>query len=318
MTDSETRIGLWYALAAHFLWAALQLYWKLLVHVPVSEQLLHRAVWGALLLLVMVLARGRMTQLREALADPGRRWRLACAGALLGLNWLVFLHSIETDRVMHASLGYFLNPIVSVLLGLIVLGERLRRLQWIAVGCAAIGVLVLFWRAGELPWIGLVLAIAFGFYALLRKTTPVDPLTGNMVENGMLAIPCLIAMVWIELGRGSGQLLHGGATTAMLLIAAGPVTAIPMLWFTAAARRLPMFALGIHAIPHPDRALSPGRIRVRRALHARPRARVRGDLGGRGLVRDRPRARATPALTRVSRTKTCLRYIGGRCTPSSR
>jgi chloramphenicol-sensitive protein RarD len=245
MADSETRIGLWYALLAHLAWAALPLYWKLLVHVPVSEQLLHRVVWGALLLLVLVLARGRMPQLREALAVRGRLGRLALAAALLGLNWLVFLYAMHTDRVMQSSLGYFLNPIVSVLLGLIVLGERLRPLQWIAVGCAAVGVFVLFLGAGELPWIALVLALAFGVYALLRKTTPVDPLTGNMVENGMLAIPCVIAMLWLEVGSGGGgHLSTGGAYTAMLLLAAGPITALPMLWFTAAARRLSMFTLG--------------------------------------------------------------------------
>jgi chloramphenicol-sensitive protein RarD len=163
---------------------------------------------------------------------------------VLGVNWFVFLYAVETDRVLHSSLGYFLNPIVSVLLGMLVLGERLRGLQWAAVMCAAIGVAVLFWRAGELPWIGLVLALAFGFYGLLRKTTVVDPLTGNMVENGMLAIPCLLAMAWLELGRGTGQLVGGDSYTAMLLLAAGPITAVPLLWFTAAARRLSMFTLG--------------------------------------------------------------------------
>jgi chloramphenicol-sensitive protein RarD len=244
MTDKQTRIGLWYALWAHLLWGALPLFWKLLAHVPALEQVVHRAFWGAVMLLVLVLARGRMSQLREALGDRRRRRMLALAAAVLGVNWFVFLYAIETDRVLHASLGYFLNPIVSVLLGMLVLGERLRRLQWAAVGCAGLGVLVLFWRAGELPWIGLALALAFGFYGLLRKTTPVDPLTGNTVENGMLAIPCLLAMVWLELGRGAGQHFGGDATTALLLLAAGPVTAVPMLWFTAAARRLSMFTLG--------------------------------------------------------------------------
>lgn len=244
MTDSQTRVGLWYLLAAHVAWAALPLFWKLLVHVPVGEQLLHRAVGGAALLLGLVLVRGRMPQLREALADRGRRRPLAFAAAVLGINWFVFLYAMETDRVMHASLGYFLNPIVTVLLGLLVLGERLRRLQWAAVGGAVLGVFVLFWRAGEVPWIGLVLALAFGVYSLLRKTTPVDPLTGNMVENGMVAIPCLLAMAWLELGRGTGQLTTGDTSTALLLLAAGPVTAVPMLWFTAAARRLSMFTLG--------------------------------------------------------------------------
>lgn len=244
MSDSQTRTGLWYALLAHVAWGGLPLFWKLLAHVPAAEQLLHRVLWGALMLLIMVVARKRMTQLRETLADRRRRRLLALAAAVLGINWFVFLYAVETDRVLHASLGYFLNPIVSVLLGMFVLGERLRRLQWAAVGCAAAGVFVLFWRAGELPWIGLVLAVAFGFYGLLRKTTPVDPLTGNMVENGMLAVPCVLALVWLELGRGTGQLIHGDATTTMLLLAAGPVTAIPMLWFTAAARRLSMFTLG--------------------------------------------------------------------------
>jgi chloramphenicol-sensitive protein RarD len=244
MSDSQTRTGLSYALLVHLVWGALPLFWKLLAHVPAAEQLLHRVVWGALMLLVMVLARKRLPQVREALANRRSRRALAVAAAVLGVNWFVFLYAIETDRVLQASLGYFLNPIVSVLLGMIVLGERLRRLQWAAVACAAAGVFVLFWRAGELPWIGLVLALAFGFYGLLRKTTPVDPLTGNMVENGMLAIPCVLAMVWLELGRGGGQMINGSATTALLLLAAGPVTAVPMLWFTAAARRLSMFALG--------------------------------------------------------------------------
>jgi chloramphenicol-sensitive protein RarD len=244
MPDSQTRTGLWYALLAHVLWGALPLFWKLLAHVPAAEQLLHRVVWGAVLLLGMVLARGRWPQLREALTDRRRRRLLALAAAVLGVNWFVFLYAVETDRVLHSSLGYFLNPIVSVLLGMLVLGERLRGLQWAAVGCAAIGVAVLFWRAGELPWIGLVLALAFGFYGLLRKTTVVDPLTGNMVENGMLAIPCLLAMAWLELGSGTGQLVTGDTYTAMLLLAAGPITAVPLLWFTAAARRLSMFTLG--------------------------------------------------------------------------
>lgn len=244
MADSQVRIGLWYAALAHFMWAGLPLYWKLLVHVPPYEQLLHRAVWGALMLLAMVLLRGRFASLREALADRDRRWRLGCTAAMLGINWLVFLHAIETDRVMHSSLGYFLNPIVSVLLGLIVLGERLRPLQWAAVACAVIGVGVLFWRAGELPWIALVLALGFGVYALLRKTMKVDPLIGNAVETTALAVPCLVGMIWLELGTGAGQLATGSTSTALLLLAAGPATAIPMLWFNAATHRLSMFSLG--------------------------------------------------------------------------
>jgi chloramphenicol-sensitive protein RarD len=245
MPDSrdQTRAGLGYALLAYGLWGALPVYWKLLTHVPAAEQLLHRVLWSAAILLVLVRLRGRWPLLIDALHERRKRRLLIGSAVVLSINWFVFLYAIETDRVLHSSLGYYLNPIVSVVLGMVALGERLRRLQWAAVACASVGVASLFVRAGELPWISLVLAAAFGSYGLLRKLAEVETLPGNTIEAVLPAIPCVLALVWLEL-HGSGQFVRSGPLTTALLLASGPVTALPLLAFTAAARRLPLFALG--------------------------------------------------------------------------
>jgi chloramphenicol-sensitive protein RarD len=243
VSEPNNRTGLWFAFGAYGLWGALPLFWKLLRHVPAGEQLLHRVVWAGVTMAGLLFLRGRLAELRPVLADPGRRRRLALSAVLLGINWFTFLLAIETDRVLHASLGYYLNPIVSVVLGMVVLGERLRRLQWAAVVFAVGGVIVLLWHAGEFPWIGLVLAGAFGCYGLLRKTIEVEPLPGSTIEAGMLGIPCVLAMVWLAFS-GTSHFAGPDLNTTALLLAAGPITAVPLLWFTIAARRLPMFALG--------------------------------------------------------------------------
>lgn len=243
-TRSQTQAGLWLAFAAYGSWGILALFWKALSHVPASEQLLHRTVGAAVVMLALLFVRGRLGELRPVLRDPARRRRLLLSAALLGLNWFVFLYAVGTDRVLHASLGYYLTPIVSVVLGMLVLGERLRRLQWAAVAAALTGVVLMIERAGEFPWIGVVLALAFGFYGLIRKTVDVAPLPGTAFEACVFAIPCAAAIAWLELGSGSGHLVRVGTPTTALLLAAGPVTVVPLLWFTDAARRLPLFALG--------------------------------------------------------------------------
>ncbi|WP_165703908.1 EamA family transporter RarD [Enhygromyxa salina] len=243
VSEPHTRAGYSFALAAYGLWGALPLFWRLLRHVPAGEQLVHRVVWAVVVMLALLFSRGRLGELRPVLADPRRRRRLALSATLLAINWFTFLLAVETDRVLHASLGYYLNPIVSVVLGMVVLGERLRPLQWAAVAAAAVGVIVLLWQAGEFPWIGLVLAAAFGCYGLLRKTIEVEPLPGSTIEAGMLAIPCLVAIAWLGFA-GSGQFAGAGPGTTLLLLAAGPITAAPLLLFTNAARRLPLYALG--------------------------------------------------------------------------
>ena len=239
----DMRAGLWLAFGAYGLWGALVVFWKLLGHVPAIEQVVHRGIWAAVSMVALLLARGQLGRVRELLADRGKRRRLALSASLLGINWFVFLFAVETGRILHSSLGYYLNPIVSVMLGMLVLGERLRRLQWAAVACAIVGVLVLFVRVGEVPWIGLVLAGAFGCYGLARKTANAEALPGTTIEMLLLAIPCALALAWLEVG-GEGHFVGAETSTTLLLLATGPVTALPLLLFTAATRRLPLFAIG--------------------------------------------------------------------------
>jgi chloramphenicol-sensitive protein RarD len=229
---------------AYGTWGLLTLYWKALAEIPAFEQLIWRAVGSAIVLLALLGARQRLHELAPILRDRKRRNTLLLSTTLLVVNWFVFLYAVVTDRVLHASLGYFLNPIVSTVLGLLVLGERLRRLQWTAVAAAIIGVAVLIWRAGEFPWIGLVLAFAFGFYGLVRKTIEVESLPGTAIESMVIAIPCAGAIAWLELGTGTGHFTSAGPWNTALLLLAGLLTAVPQLWFTHAARKLSLFALG--------------------------------------------------------------------------
>ena len=241
--EDDTRAGLWLAFAAYGVWGVLVVFWKALGHVPAIEQVVHRGLWAAVSMVALLLVRGRLGRVRELLRDRDKRRRLALSAGLLGINWFVFLFSVETGRILHSSLGYYLNPIVSVMLGMLVLGERLRRLQWAAVACAIVGVLVLIVRAGELPWIGLVLAATFGRYGLARKTAKAEALPGSTIEMLLLAIPFALGIAWLELG-GAGHFVRVDTSTTLLLLAAGPITAAPLLLFVEATRRLPLFAIG--------------------------------------------------------------------------
>ena len=232
------------ALLAYGSWGLLALYWKQLAHVWAVEQLVHRVVWAAVCLLGLLAARGRLAEIAALLRVRETRRRLCVSAALIAVNWFVFVYAVATDRVLHVSLGYYINPIVSVGLGMIFLGERLRRLQWAALGAALAGIAVLLWWAGELPWIGVSVALAFGFYGLARKTLAVDPLPATAIETLLLSPLCIAGIVWLEFGAQTGQLWRGGLWTTGLLLAAGPATALPILWFGGAARRLPLSAIG--------------------------------------------------------------------------
>lgn len=238
----RTRAGLGLALGAYGLWGVFPLFWRLLAHVPGLEQALQRICWVTVVYLGVAAVAGKLGQVREALTDRPTRRALAGSAALVAVNWFVFIYAVETERVLHASLGYYLNPLVSVLLGLLVLGERLRPAQWVAVGLAAAGVVVMGLRADAFPWISLVLAAAFGLYGLVRKTASAEAIAGSTVE-GLLLLPfCLAGVLWLE-GSGQGHFLFDGRTTVLLLLT-GPVTAVPMLCFAGAARRLPLTTLG--------------------------------------------------------------------------
>jgi chloramphenicol-sensitive protein RarD len=239
--DERAR-GLAYALATYLAWGLLPLYFKALRAVPAVEVLAHRVVWSLLLLAGLVAARGGRSAFREAFR-PRRLPLLAATTALIATNWLLYIWAVQTGRVLEASLGYFVNPLVNVLLGVVFLGEALSRGQRIAVALAAIGVAVLVLRAGTFPWLSLVLAASFGLYGLVRKRAAIDALGGLLVETALLAPP---ALAYLALRAASGAGTFGSALgPSVLLAAAGPITAIPLVGFTFAVHRLRLSTVGL-------------------------------------------------------------------------
>jgi len=235
-----SRAGALFAIAAYGLWGVVPVYWKWLVDVPPLELLAHRVVWSAIFVAMIVVAMRKVTEVRAAFASRRTLAYLCASTLLIAANWGLFIWAMQTKRILQASLGYYVNPLVNVLLGVIILGERLRRPQVIAVALAAVGVAIMAVQRGSLPWISLVLAGTFAAYGLLRKTAPVDALAGLLVETVLLLPIALAYIVW----REPSAIARSSASHLALLACAGPVTALPLLFFTAAARRLPLSTLG--------------------------------------------------------------------------
>jgi len=236
--------GVAYALLAYGIWGFFPLYWKQVGMVPAEQQMAHRVVWSFLLMLVVVCLRRQGRGLLRALAEPHIRWIYLGSALLLGINWLTYLWAVNHDFIVEASLGYFINPLLNVVLGVVFLKERLRPWQWAAVGLAALGVLYLTFIYGSLPWVALVLALAFGSYGLVRKTAPLGPVPGLTLEMGILFIPTLALLIWAEC-QGQGAFLHTGVVPDLYMVGAGVVTSVPLLFFIAAARRIPLSLMGI-------------------------------------------------------------------------
>ena len=237
---SDRRAGLIHGVLAYGLWGGVAAYWKLLAHVGSVELIAHRAVWGLVAFAVIAIVAGQWQPLVAALRDAKIVGVMALSGALLAVNWVVFVSATTHGHLLDASLGYFINPLVSVALGTLVLRERLRRLQWIAIILAAIGVSLLTWRGGQVPWIALVLASTFGLYGLVRKTARVDALVGSTIETVLLAPIAALYLFAID----GGVLPTADAATWALVIGTGVITAVPLVLFTSAARRLPLSTIG--------------------------------------------------------------------------
>ncbi len=237
------RSGVLYGLAAYGFWGLLPLYFHALPTVPPAEILAHRIVGSVVVLVAIVLVQGRWAEVVATATDWRRLRALALTTLLIAANWFLFIWAVSEQRVIEASLGYFINPLVNVLLGVVVLGEHLSRPTKIAVGLAAVGVAAQAVMVGSLPWISLVLAATFALYGLVRKTTHTGPVVGLLVETALLAPAAVAYLVW--LGR-RGELVfgHQTATVDLLLLAAGVITAVPLLCFTTAARRLPLTTMG--------------------------------------------------------------------------
>ena len=229
---------------AYLMWGLFPLYWPLLEPSGSLEVLAHRVLWSLAVVVLMLAATRRLSSVRAAVADRRRLARLALAAVVIALNWGVYIYGVTTDRVVETSLGYFMNPLVTVLLGVVVLGERLRRAQWIAVAVAAVAVVVLTVAGGELPWIAIVLACSFGAYGLLKKTAGVGALEGLAVETAVLFPVTVLFVGWLGVS-GEGTFGSEGLGHAGLLALSGVITAIPLLMFGAAASRLPLSTLGV-------------------------------------------------------------------------
>ncbi|HET8539093.1 MAG TPA: EamA family transporter RarD [Anaeromyxobacter sp.] len=237
--DERAR-GVAYAVTTYLAWGLLPLYFKALRAVPAVEVLAHRVVWSLLLLAAVVGARAGA----RGLAAPFRRvGPLAATTALIATNWLVYIWAVQSGRVLEASLGYFVNPLVNVLLGVAFLDEALSRRQRAAVALAGAGVAVLVVRAGTIPWISLVLAATFGLYGLLRKRAAIDPIGGLLAETALLAPPAIALLAW-RAAAGAGA-FGTGAGTSLLLAAAGPITALPLVGFGLAVHRLRLSTMGL-------------------------------------------------------------------------
>ena len=238
------RKGVWLGIGAYATWGLFPIYWKWLHQVPAWQLLAHRIVWS-FLLLAMVLAVARQWRAFRAEAWHLRTIRIYFAAALLlSINWLTYVWAVNAGYIVETSLGYFINPLLSVLLGVIILRERLRRTQWIAVGLAAAGVAYLTLVYGTLPWIALTLAFSFGLYGLVKKIAPLGALHGLTLETGLLFAPMLLYLIFAEV-RGEGVFLHTDGASTLLMIGAGVVTVVPLLMFAAAVRLIPLSLIGI-------------------------------------------------------------------------
>jgi len=236
--------GILYGVGAYALWGLFPLYWKQLHAVNTLQVIGHRIGWSFILLMVYIVATGQWKRFRSVAFTRKTIGMYSIAGVLLSINWLIYVWGVNSGFIVETSLGYFINPLLSVLLGVIFLRERLRPMQWVPVGIAAIGVAYLAFVYGHLPWIALTLAFSFGFYGFVKKLSPLGSLYGLTLETGILFPVALIYLAIVGF-NGTGAFLHDGTTVDMFLIGAGVVTTIPLLMFASAAKQVPLSIVGM-------------------------------------------------------------------------
>jgi chloramphenicol-sensitive protein RarD len=238
------RSGIIYAALAFFCWGLFPIYFHALGEVPPLQILAHRMLWSLAFLLILLLLR-RDWKWLKVVRQPRVFFSFVLSALLLSANWLVYIWSVMNHHVIEASLGYFINPLVNIVLGYLILKERMRPLQWAAIGVAALGVAWLTWQAGTVPWIALFLALSFGGYGLLRKTAALGPLEGLSFETIVLFPLAAGYVIWLTVHGQNVFINTASDTTRWLLIMAGPLTAIPLLLFATGARKIPLSILGL-------------------------------------------------------------------------
>jgi chloramphenicol-sensitive protein RarD len=242
LNDKSVKAGVIFALAAYTMWGIAPMYFKLLTSVPALEIVMHRIVWSVVVLCLLLAVRKKFSQVFKAIRDPKIIVTLSISGLLLAVNWLIFIWAVNNDKMLDASLGYFINPLFNVLLARFFLQESLTRLQLMAVFVALAGVAFLVFSYGQLPWIALVLATSFSIYGLLRKKVTVDSMPGLLIESCIM-LPFAL-LYWIFMDTTSGNMLVNSLNLNITLLLAGVVTTAPLLCFTAAARRIRYTTLG--------------------------------------------------------------------------
>ena len=242
-SQQDSLPGVGYAAAAFLIWGLSPIYWKVLRNIPAFEIIMHRVIWSFLFLIILLVFQRHLNEFIAALKNRRTFLILFPTTIILGLNWFIYIWAVNNEHILQASLGYFINPLINVLLGMIFLRERLRPLQAVSLLLSGIGVLYLTFHYGEFPWIALSLAFGFGFYGLIRKVAPVSSLVGLSVEMLFLAVPALAYIVFLDIS-GTGALFRISIKIDLFLMGAAFLTALPLLLFTLGARRLNLSTVG--------------------------------------------------------------------------
>jgi len=243
-TDNGARRGFVLALAAYFLWGLLPFFMKAVAHLPLAEVIAHRIVWSLPIAAAVLVWLGRTADFKTALRSPRMLGMAALTATLITINWSIYVWAIAVDRTVETALGYYINPLVSVVVGAVFLGERLSRLQMAAVALATVAVIILTVDSGKLPWVSLALAFSFAAYGFFRKTLPIGPSQGFLLEVLILSIPALAYVLYLE-ATGQGHFLTSTWQDTALLLCCGPVTAVPLLMFAFGAKLLRLSTIGI-------------------------------------------------------------------------
>jgi chloramphenicol-sensitive protein RarD len=236
--------GIFAAIGAYILWGLLPIYWKTIDEVPAIEILCHRMVWSLVFVVLILSWKKHWRWLKAATKNRSTLFTFLVSAVILALNWLTYIWAINSGYIVEASLGYFINPLISVVLGVLFLKERLRLWQWLSISLALTGVSYLTFSYGKFPWIALILAFSFGFYGLLRKTSALSSLEGLSVELAIMFLPALAYLLYLE-SSGTASFGHTAATTSGILALTGVATATPLLFFAYGARRVQLSTLGI-------------------------------------------------------------------------
>jgi chloramphenicol-sensitive protein RarD len=242
--DAAARRGFVLGFSAYFLWGLLPLYMKWVAHLPLMEVIAHRVVWSLPIAGLVLVWLGRTADFKTALRSPRMLGMATLTACIISFNWSIYIWAIATDRAIETALGYYINPLVTVMIGALLLGERLNRVQATAVGLAAVAVAILTYENGTLPWISLALAFSFAAYGYFRKTLPVGPSQGFLLEVMILSVPAGAYIAWL-LATGGDHIVHGSWLDTVLLVGCGPITAVPLLMFAFGAKALRLSTIGL-------------------------------------------------------------------------